>query len=71
MKPDDLLNAINNAVIVTEVYDAVATALEDAGIDNPARPWGEIAAQIEKDNPELAHALRCAEARWYAMFGNK
>lgn len=71
MKSDDLLNSINKAVVVTELYDAVAAALKDAGIDNPARPWGQIADQIEADDPGLAYALRCAQDRWYAMFGKR
>jgi hypothetical protein len=67
MKTDDLLKAINNAITTNEMYEAVAAALQDAGIDNVSEPWGMIAARIEADRPELAHALRCADARWFQL----
>lgn len=67
MKSDDLLAAISGAVRVVDLYDAVAAALSEAGIEDAWRPWNDIADQIDPEQPELARALRAAQVRWQRM----
>ena len=67
MKSDDLLTAITCAVRVVDLYDAVAAALSDAGIEDAWRPWNDVADRVEHEQPELAHALRTAQIRWNRM----
>ncbi|MDQ2695666.1 MAG: hypothetical protein M3Z21_09880 [Pseudomonadota bacterium] len=67
MSTDDFLNSINKAVVTTELFDVVAAGLRDAGIDDPWESWERIAARLEAKRPDLARALRCADARWRGM----